>query len=353
MKIAVVSTPFVPVPPKDYGGTELVVHELVEGLVARGHDVTLYATGDSTTSAAMEYLYEEAQWPPEPLADLNHASWALSRVRDAGFDVVHVHSAEALGVSRMLRGIPVVYTLHHEREEVCSRYYPYFPEVWFVAISERQRQREVRLPRITTIYHGLEPSYYAGPTTAGDYVCFIGRLSKVKGPHHAIDAAVRAGIEIRVAGRNHADDRVPGFFEREVEPRLKHPLVRYLGGIGGADKAALLRGARAVLVPIEWEEPFGLVMIEAMLSGCPVIAFPRGSAPELVEDGRTGFLVRDVAEMAHAILHKVEGFDREACRARAIERFSRDAMVERYEAQYLTACGQGSARCDPHAPAFP
>lgn len=349
MKIAVVSTPFVPVPPREYGGTELVVHELVEGLVARGHDVTLYATGDSTTSAVMEHLYEEAQWPPDPLIDLNHASWALSRVQESGFDVVHVHSAEALAVGRMLRGIPIVYTLHHEREPACSRYYPHFPEVWFVAISERQREREIPLPRSTTIYHGLEPSYYAGPTTAGDYVCFIGRLSKVKGPHHAIDAAVRAGIEIRVAGRNHADDPERDFFEREVAPRLKHPLVRYLGGVGGAEKASLLLGARAVLVPIEWEEPFGLVMIEAMLSGCPVVAFPRGSAPELVEEGRTGFLVRDVAEMADTILHRVEGFDREACRARAIERFSRAVMVERYEAQYLAACSQDSVHFDPHA----
>lgn len=346
MKIALVSTPFVSVPPKDYGGTELVIYELAEGLVARGHQVTLFATGDSRTTARLEALYPEALWPPHPLTDLNHATWALQRVGEEGYDVVHVHTAAALALSRLLPGIPFVYTLHHEREENLSRFYSYYPEVWYVAISERQRQREVPLPRIVTIHHGLDPARYLGPTRAGDYVCFIGRLSMVKGPHIAIDVAERAGYEIRIAGRIHYDDPDPHFVARELEPRLRRPHVRHVGTVGMVEKSALLRGARALLMPLSWEEPFGLIMVEAMLCGCPVIAFPRGSVPEIVEHGRTGFIVPDAETMVLALRDWVEEFDREACRARAAERFRRERMVQAYEAYYRRA--REAAGIGPH-----
>ena len=215
-----------------------------------------------------------------------------------------------------------------------------------MAISERQRQREVPLPRITTIYHGLDPARYAGPTRAGDYVCFIGRLSMVKGPHIAIDVAERAGYEIRIAGRVHYDDPDPNFVTRELEPRLCRPHVRHVGTVGMVEKSALLRQARALLMPIAWEEPFGLVMIEAMLCGCPVIAFPRGSVPELVEHGRTGFIVPDADAMVTTLRDGLDDFDREACRARAIERFRRERMVQAYEAWYRRA--REASRVGPH-----
>lgn len=338
MRIALVSTPFVAVPPRDYGGTELVVYELAEGLVAHGHEVVLFATGDSRTSATLEWLLPQASWPPDGLTAVNHCSWALARIAQGGFDVVHVHTAEALALSRLIPGIPMVYTVHHERDEQCSAYYPFFPDVYYAAISERQRQLEVPLPHSRTIHHGLDPARYAGDTTAGDYVCFIGRLSQPKGPDVAMDVAERAGVPIVVAGAIHAEDQPPGFAAREVEPRLGRPHVHYVGKVGMERKSEVLRGARALLMPLAWEEPFGLIMVEAMLCGCPVIAFPRGSAPELIEEGVTGFLVPDADAMVEAIRGALDGFDREACRARAAERFSRDRMVRDYVEWYGEAC---------------
>ena len=347
MRIALISTPFVSVPPKDYGGTELIVHELAEGLVARGHDVTLFATGDSRTSARLEFLFPEPRWPPDPLTEINQMSWALARVARDRFDVVHCHAASALPLGRLMTRPPFIYTLHHVRVDSLSEFYRYFPWVWFVAISERQRELETPLPRITTIHHGLDPGRYRPSTAPGDHVCFIGRLSQVKGPDVAIDVAEAAGVEIHVAGRVHRDDEDPTFADREMLPRLERPHVRYLGGVGMEAKVELLSSARALLMPLAWEEPFGLVMIEAMLTGCPVVAFPRGSAPELVEQGITGFLVDDAAEMAEVIRTRLGDFDRERCRNRAIERFSRDRMVDAYEAYYRRALGASPRATKP------
>ncbi|HEX6940162.1 MAG TPA: glycosyltransferase family 4 protein [Longimicrobiales bacterium] len=341
MRVALVSTPFVAVPPRDYGGTELVMYELAEGLVARGHDVTLFATGDSRTSARLEAFFDTPRWPPETVTEWTHLSWALARVQCGGYDVVHCQQPCALAMSRLLPSPPMVYTLHHPREEELSRYYRDYPWIWYVAISDRQRRLEEALPRMAVIHHGIDPAPYAGPTRAGDYVCFIGRLSEVKGPHTAIDVAERAGVEIRVAGAIHGDDDDPGFAEREVRPRLAHRHVRYLGPIGMDQKAPLLRNARALLAPITWEEPFGLTLIEAMVAGCPVVAFPRGAAPELVEPGVTGFLVRDAEEMVEVVRTRLDAFDRERCRARAVARFHRARMVEAYETYYGRAIAAG------------
>jgi glycosyltransferase involved in cell wall biosynthesis len=329
MRIAVVSTPFVAVPPRSYGGTELVVHELVEGLVQQGHDVELFATGDSRTSGTLHALYSSAQWPPEMLTDLNHVSWAMQRLAERGpFDVVHAHSAVALACTRLLPEPPVVYTIHHERELHLSEFYRYFPNVQYVAISEDQRRREIPLRHVDVIHHGLDPAKFEClPHARGDYVCFVGRFARVKGPHTAIDAAGRAGVAIRVAGEIHPPDQA--WAAAELQSRLDRRHVRYMGSIGLTDKRPLLRDARALLAPIEWNEPFGLILIEAMLSGCPVVAFARGSVPELVEDGITGFIARDPDHMAELIRPggPVDHIDRARCRVRAIGRFSRERMV--------------------------
>ena len=346
MRIALVSTPFVAVPPKEYGGTELVVSELAEGLIARGHEVTVFATGDSRTSAELRYLYPQAQWPPNAVIDMDHVSWAFREIAAGGFDLIHAHSAVALALARLLPEIPLVYTLHHPRDESLSALYSHVPEAHYVAISEDQRRREVPLPRCEVIHHGLDPARYEWRERAGDYVCFVGRLSRVKGPHTAIDVAARAGVPIRVAGSIHKEDDGPAFAEQEVLPRLSQPHVEYLGPIGMAVKVPLLRDARALLAPIEWNEPFGLILIEAMLSGCPVVAFPRGSVPELVEEGITGFIVQSAEEMAELIRPGgvLDRFDRALCRARAAERFSRDRMVVEHEHLYRRILAERSAR---------
>ncbi|MFL5618154.1 MAG: glycosyltransferase family 4 protein [Gemmatimonadaceae bacterium] len=339
MRIALISTPFVAVPPRRYGGTELVVHELAEGLVERGHEVVLFATGDSRTSGQLRALYAEAQWPPEVLRELNHTAWAMHEVAEHGqIDVIHLHSATALACGRFVPHIPMVYTLHHERDEHLSAFYRYYEDVQYVAISENQRQREAMLPRVDVVHHGLDPArYQCASRPIGEYVCFIGRFARVKGPHTAIDAAGRAGVQIRIAGEAHPPDAP--WADAELRRRLAQPHVRYLGSIGPEVKAPLLCHARALLAPLDWEEPFGLVMIEAMLSGCPVVAFARGSVPELVEDGRTGLIATSMEHMAELIRPNgpVDRIDRVACRARAIERFSRDRMVSDYLALYERA----------------
>jgi glycosyltransferase involved in cell wall biosynthesis len=336
MRIALISTPFVSVPPKSYGGTELVVHELACGLVARGHDVTLFATGDSDPCSWVRALYPRAQWPPEMLADLNHTTWAMQQVVEHGpYDLVHAHSAVALGLARLVPHIPMVYTLHHERELHLSAFYRYRQDVYYVAISRDQLEREVALQHAQVIYHGLDPAkYQATPRAAGDYVCFIGRFARVKGPHVAIDVAERAGVPIHVAGEVHEPDRP--WADIELDRRFRRPHVHTFGSVGLAIKAPMLRDARALLAPIEWNEPFGLILIEAMLSGCPVVAFPRGSVPELVEEGITGFIATSAEHMAELIRPggPVDCVDRLRCRERAIERFSRGRMVADHVRMY-------------------
>jgi glycosyltransferase involved in cell wall biosynthesis len=173
VKIALVSTTCLRVPPRTYGGTELVIAELADGLVARGHEVTLYATADSETSATLRALYPEPRWPPDFSADLNHISWALEWVRREGADVVHVHSAPALAFARLLGGIPMVYTIHHVRDEQLSSFYAHFDEPWYVAISADQAAKEVPLRRRAVIHHGLDPRRFECVAVPGDYVCFI------------------------------------------------------------------------------------------------------------------------------------------------------------------------------------
>jgi len=327
MRIAMISTPFLAVPPRKYGGTELVVFELVEGLVARGHDVVLFATGDSNTSAELRYAYPEAQWPPNAAADIYHVSSAMDQIADGDFDLVHAHSATTLGFSRLLPDIPIVYTLHHHRVDELSNFYQHFPRAHYVAISQRQKDLEIALPNCDVIYHGLDPNRFESTEKADDYVSFIGRFSEEKGPHTAIDVARAAGLSIYMAGEAHTPD--VAFAKREMEHRLREPHVNAIGCVGVAEKVPLLKKSRALLAPITWEEPFGLILTEAMLCGCPVVAFARGSTPELVENGVTGYLVNSAEEMVDVIRPggPLDNFDRVRCRTHAVTRFSRDRMV--------------------------
>ena len=344
LRIALISTPFLSVPPKNYGGTELIVYELAEGLTAAGHEVVLFATGDSSTSAELRFLYSTSTWPPNPLDELNHVSWALQQASQEGFDVIHVHSAAALACSRLLPEIPLLYTLHHALAPEFSTFYESFPSAYYVAISQRQKELEVPLPRCTVIHHGLDASRFACVPKPKDFVCFVGRFSEVKGPHLAIDAARLAGLPIRVAGEVHAPDEE--FARTQLAPRLKLPHVTELGCIGIDKKVPLLRDARALLTPITWEEPFGLILIEAMLSGCPVVSFPHGSAPELIEDGVTGYLVESIEEITDVIRPGgvLDTFDRQRCRREAILRFGRERLIADHLQLYRAAIQETAAK---------
>ncbi len=338
------STPFVAVPPAAYGGTELVVHELARALEGLGHEVAVFATGDSAVPG-LRALFPTPVWPPNAYAEVLHARFAAREIAAAGFDVVHLHTPAALAFADEL-GAPVVYTLHHAHDEALARFYAFAPPALRVAISRRQAELEDPQPR-HVVHHGLSPALYPEPPRRADdgYAFFLGRLAWCKGPEVAVEAARRAGLELVIAGRPH-EDGAPAGWDATLARALRERHVTWIPEAGLADKRRLLAGARALLVPIRWEEPFGLVMIEAMLAGCPVIAFARGSAPELVEDGVTGVVVEDAREMA-AALRLARTIDRAACQARARARFSAARMAADYLRVYRAAArgavGRGEA----------
>ncbi|WP_437951106.1 glycosyltransferase family 4 protein [Sorangium sp. So ce296] len=338
MRIAIISTPFIRVPPSGYGGTELFCYELAEGLSARGHEVTLFATGDSSVACRRLSLYASPRWPPAPEDEVNHVAWAASEIaREDRFDLVHLNSPIAVPFTRFLR-VPAVHTLHHASCDESSRIYAQHPEIAYVAISERQRSLEIALPRSCVIHHGVTPARY--PTSLSDegYLAHLGRYAEEKGTHLALDIARAAGMQLRLAGRAHSKDRL--YYLREVVPRLRESGASDLGEMDLDRKVALLRGARALLCPLQWEEPFGLIAVEAMLCGTPVLGFRRGSFTEIVDEGITGFLAApgDGARLA-AIAAGLARFDRAACARRARERFSSAVMVGKYEALYRAVSG--------------
>lgn len=324
-----VSTPFVSVPPPRYGGTELIVSELCTGLAAAGHDVTLFAPGDShpPPNVTLRARFARPCWPPEPYVELDHAGWAIEQIlADArGFDVIHAHVAAALAFAPLVDA-PFVYTVHHDGGDELTRRSPLYARsrAQFVTISARQRELIPTLSDAAVIHHGLDPRRHFFGRGDGGYCAFLGRFAADKGPHVAIDVARTAGVPIRLGGRPHWSDGE--YFDRQLADRLQLPNVWYLGEIGGATKLHFLAQARALLFPINWEEPFGLVMIEAMLAGTPVLAFPRGSVPEVIDDGVTGFICRHGQEMAQR-LRDLDSFDRARCRRRALERWTTARMV--------------------------
>ena len=341
MRIAILSTPFVRVPPIGYGGTELFCHELSEELHARGHDVTLFATGDSEAPGAKRWLYPRPTWPPHPHDEVNHLAWALAEATSGGFDVVHVNSPLALPLRRPADAA-LVCTLHHHQDPATSRLYAAYPGVVYVAISHRQRAIEPSLPGAVVIHHGLSAHRYPPSDEEDGYLLHLGRYAPEKGTHLAIDVASAAGLPLLLSGRTHAQDAA--YFATEVAPRLGRPGVKEVGEADRARKVALLRRARAVLCPLQWEEPFGLVAIEAMLCGTPVLGFARGSFPEIVEEGLTGFLAPpDDIEALSRLAGRLGGFDRVACARRARERFSAAVMTDAYEALYRRLLGRRRA----------
>jgi len=335
MRIAMISTPFIRLPPRGYGGTELFCYELAEELTARGHQVTVFTTGDSVVTGRKRALYDKPAWPPTCSDDVNHLAWAIAEVRRGAFDVIHLNSALGLPLGAFVN-VPIVYTLHHHRDEGLSRIYAAHPEAYYVAISERQLKLETPLPHASVIHHGLSPSRYLPSFEDAGYLLHLGRYAPEKGTHVAIDIAQRVGLPIRLAGRTHSVDQ--GYFDKYIAPRLELPNVHELGEADHAAKVALLRGARALVRPIDWEEPFGLIAIEAMLCGTPVLGFARGSFPELVDQNVTGFLVSsgNVEGLAHAV-QMLDTFDRRRCARRARERFSTATMANAYEVAYKRA----------------
>ncbi|MFB3855638.1 MAG: glycosyltransferase family 4 protein [Vicinamibacterales bacterium] len=332
MRIALVAPPFIAVPPPRYGGTELFLAELAKGLDRGGHDVVVYANGESELPCEVRWLYPESDWPlPSEsdglLKDLNHTAWAI---RDAAgrADVIHLNSAPGLLFSRFV-AVPFVYTLHHAEEPSLTELYRRLPGVHYVTISHFQRLREP-MPRMTTIHHGIDLDRYAFVESKRHYLSFLGRISPSKAPHLAIEAARKADIPLKIAGEIQPAFRA--YWESEVKPRIDGRFIEYVGEADHRAKQELLGNSMAMLFPIQWNEPFGLVMIESMACGTPVLALPGGSVSEVVKSGVSGWVCRDIDEMAARA--RSLGIPAAACRRHASENFSVDLMVERYERLY-------------------
>ncbi len=345
MRIAQVAPLWESVPPKLYGGTERIVSYLTEALVAQGHEVTLFASGDSETRAQLEAVVPRALRLAPGLHDATAAHvLALEEVlrQSDRFDIIHFH-VDHLHLPVFSRlDIPFVSTLHGRLDlPELGPLYRRFPKAPLVSISNHQRLPLPDGDWVATVYNGIPADHYRFHAQGGDYLAFLGRMSPEKGPDQAIEIARRAGMPIKLAAKVDPVDQ--DYFDQRVRPLLDQPGVEFVGEIDDAEKNDFLGNARALLFPIAWPEPFGLVMIEAMACGTPVIAYPLGSVPEIVEDGVNGFIVEGVDQAVGAVA-RLDEIDRRRCRAVFENRFSARRMAEDYLAVYQKLAQTDSPR---------
>jgi glycosyltransferase involved in cell wall biosynthesis len=348
LRIAQIAPLFESVPPKLYGGTERVVSYLTEALVRQGHQVTLFASGDSSTGAELVSGCDRAirldSRHPDPGA-LHLVMLEKVFQRASSFDVIHCHldTGAHLPLARRSR-VPVITTLHGRLDVAgLDTLYAEFSDMPLVSISDSQRRPLPHAGWAATIHHGLPTALHRPSFTPGSYLAFLGRVSPEKGLDRAISIAQRAGMPLKIAAKvDRADEH---YFRSHVQPLLEAPGIEFVGEIGEADKASFLGGAAALLFPIGWPEPFGLAMIEAMACGTPVIAFRCGSVPEVVDDGVTGFIV-DNEDEAVACVTQARQLDRKACRSRFEDRFSDERQAREYVSLFKR---YGGARCQLRA----
>ena len=333
MKIAQVTPLYEAVPPRLYGGTERVVAHLTDALVELGHDVTLFASADAETRARLIPVRDQAiRLDPEPLksdlaAHMTMLAEVLNRADD--FDVIHFHTDMAHFPFFQELADKTLTTLHGRLDlKDLPQVYERWPQFGLVSISDDQRRPLPAANWKATVHHGMPGDLYRFSPKSGGYLAFLGRISPEKRPDRAIEIAARLGKPLKIAAKVDAADAA--YWETVIRPLAEaNPLIEFVGEIGDDRKSAFLGGAEALLFPIDWPEPFGLVMIEAMACGTPVVAFRCGSTPEIIEDGATGFLV-DTLDQAIAAAELAHTLDREAIRARFDLRFSATAMARRY-----------------------
>ena len=330
MRIGVIASIAHRVPPRTYGPWEQIASTLCEGFVTRGHSVTLFASADSRTAArlvsAVPAGYEEDPGIDVKVGEALHIAAAFERAAD--FDVLANHfDFLPLSYSRLV-STPVVTTIHGFSSELIVPVYRAYDDIaHYVAISDADRHPALHYD--ATIYHGIDLSQFTYRPGAGGYLLFLGRMHPDKGAHRAIEVARRAGLPLVMAGI--VQDAA--YFRDAVQPHIDGSAVSYVGAVGPEERDRLLGGAAALLHLISFDEPFGLSVVEALATGTPVIATPRGSLPELVRDGSTGFLVADVAEAVTAV-SRVPGLDRSRARADVLDRFTADRMIDDYLALF-------------------
>jgi glycosyltransferase involved in cell wall biosynthesis len=344
MKIAQVAPLYESVPPKFYGGTERVVSYLTEELVREGHDVSLFASGDSVTAARLFSQCPQALRLDDNVIDLfaSHIVMLEQVIQRASdFDLIHFHVDYLHFPSSRRQPVPNLTTLHGRLDiPDLVPLYGEFREMPVVSISDAQRQPLPWLNWQATVHHGLPLDLYHLHEKPGQYLAFVGRICPEKRVDRAIEIAKRSGMELRIAAKIDRVDR--GYFKDVIKPLLNQPFVEFVGEIGEREKDDFLGGALAVISPIDWPEPFGLVMIESMACGTPVIAFRRGSAPEVVDEGVTGYVVETIDEAVEAVEHSAK-LDRNLCRKVFERRFSVGRMALDYTRVYEQVCQQRAA----------
>lgn len=337
MKIALL-TPFEePVPPEKYGGTERVVYSLAKGLVNLGHDVTLFASGDSRTAARLVPCVESHL---RPFLEKNQRIWmylqwqgfqrALYHLQTETFDIVHNHGDWPFLIASAYATAPMVTTIHNPVQFGLG-----VPEIYrqykYISISDAQRNYMPELNYAATIYHGIDAEDFEFNDQPGDYLAFLGRMHPDKGPEEAIQISRKTGNKLIMAAKIDAPDR--HYFRKIIKPQIDGKQIVFIGEVAHAGKVALLKNARALLSPIQWEEPFGLTNIEAMACGTPVIALRRGSLPEIVVDGKTGYICNTLEEMV-ARVGDIDHISRAACRRHVKKVFSEKRMAENHVRVY-------------------
>ena len=341
MKVAILSPVWFPVPPTGYGGIEWIVHLLTESLVEAGADVTLFASGDSETGATLEAVFERApsEWIGHTFWELRHAVSCFERAGE--FDVVHDHTG-LLGLALGAHlDVPFVHTVHGPLDGDPGELYEHVcrlgPRARLISISMSQRDPRPDLPWLANCPNAIDLERYPFHPGHDEYLLFLGRMSPDKGAHRAIEVAREAGLPLRLAGkcREPLEQR---YFDEYVQPALGES-IEYLGEVTHQEKVALLQHARATLFPIDWAEPFGLVMIESIACGTPVLATRRGSVPEVIRDGVTGIVVDHHREMA-AALARADALDPDDLRRDVEERFTPQRMVRDHIAAYEAAIAE-------------
>jgi glycosyltransferase involved in cell wall biosynthesis len=336
MKIAQLAPLWERVPPPAYGGIELVVGLLTDELVRRGHDVTLFASGDSISAAKLDSIHPRAlRLEPEAKEYSVYEALQLSHAfqRAGEFDVIHSHMGYAALPYAKLIKVPTVHTLHGIFTPDSEKLFQHAKEQPYISISKAQMEPRLGLNYAATVYNAIDIHQHRFFPRADEppYLAFLGRLSPEKGPHHAIAIAKATGLPLKLAGKVDVVDEA--FFERDIKPHIDGKQIQYLGEANHHQKNDLMGRALATLFPITWREPFGLVMIESMAAGTPVVAMRMGSTPEVIAHGKTGFLCDSVEECIDAV-KAITTIDRVACRDHVATYFSVEQMTDGYEAVY-------------------
>jgi glycosyltransferase involved in cell wall biosynthesis len=336
LKIALLAPFEEPVPPKKYGGTELVVYNLAEELVALGHDVTLIASGDSTTTAKLASAVDRAirvlskARNPQTRMALNYQGLAnaLTIIVDGNFDILHNHYGWPLLMFERILNCPIMTTLHGALADPTEQeMYGHHKDMGFVSISNSQRRHGPSLNYLDTVYNGIQVERFKFNSRPKDYLAFLGRITPDKGPVYAIEIARKTNQRLVIGAKIDPMDK--SYYEQIVEPLIDGDQIQFIGEVDHQGKVDLLRNARALISPLQWDEPFGLVNTESLACGTPVITINRGSMPEIIEDGKVGFLCSNVDEMISRVAD-IDSIDRRACRNHVEKNFTSQVMAAHY-----------------------